>query len=85
MTGEWSDVTVMREQAREIARRAQRERVHVLLVTPDNLPVAVMAGLRAWLDHRYHLCVRLDRGKENGNKRYEHPRCHNRRFKAMPV
>lgn len=63
-------------QADSLIRDAMGTDDHVLLATPANLDVAVIASLRAWHHYRYHLCVRLDRGKANGRARFEYPRCH---------
>ncbi len=75
----WARASETRERALPWMERAMRRGVHVLACTPDTLSIAVVAGIQAWAQHEYHLCVRLDRGavKDHGTKkRYEHASCH---------
>ena len=71
--------------AKALADCARAQGVHVLGATPATLQVAVMATMRAWIDHKYHLCVRLDHGRANGHARYEHPTCHTLRASSIKV
>jgi hypothetical protein len=85
---EWSRPSETLKYAIPWMERAMHENVHVLLCTVETLGVAIVAGIRAWEKHDYHLCVRLDRGsvkKHGARKRYEHPHCHGLRTKAIKV
>ena len=68
-----------------LVQKAREEQVHVLLCTPETLPLGVYATLYAWREYAYHLCVRLDHGKANGRPRYEPSGCHGIRTKAIEV
>lgn len=78
----------LRPEAEKIVARARIAKVHVLLCTPDDLPLGCVTQARAWIDFAYHLCIRLDRGKRHktgARKRFERPFCHGLRSKAIPV
>ena len=85
---DWDMPSMTRKRAIPWMEKAMAKKVHVLFCTVETLSIAVVAGIQAWSQHKYHLCIRLDRGavkKHGTKKRYEHPLCHNLQARYITV
>ncbi len=85
---DWAKSSETRERAIPWMEKAMAKKVHVLFCTVETLSIAVVAGIQAWSQYDYHLCVRLDRGavkKHGTKKRYEYPACHDLKARYITV